>query len=273
MLFKKSSNSNYLNYGKTRKNLFLHGSRFIGSFRRRSRQSYLDQHTIKKFDDSRPFIYFPLHAEPERELLLQAPYHSDQISVIRNVAKSVPVEYLVYVKEHPVMIDVNWRPVEYYKEIQKLPNVRLIHPEISSHDLIKKCDLTVTISGDVGIEAAFYHKPTLVFSKTDYSVLPFVYYVEKLNTLPSLIKKALSTPISKKDIGDYIAFTEENSFNFDEKKYLLDYNNMFYYAGFLENQEISLEMMDKFLKKQSDDFENLANEHLKKMENSNKDNI
>jgi hypothetical protein len=269
--FKKSSTTNYLNYGKSRKNLLLHGSRFIGSFRRRSRQSFLDQNTLNHVDGKIPFIYFPLHAEPERELLLQAPYYSNQITVITNVAKSMPVGYLLYVKEHPVMIDVNWRPIEYYKQIQNLPNVRLIHPSLSSLDLIEKCKLSVTISGDVGIESAFYGKPTIVFSKTDYSVLPFVYYVEKPDLLPSLIENALSTDVSKKDVGDYIAFTESNSFNFDEKKYLLDFNNMFYYAGFLEEQQLSLDVMEKFLNKYSKDFENMANEHLKKMKNHNKD--
>jgi len=269
--FKKPRNTNYLNYGKSRTNLLLHGSRFIGSFRRRSRQSFLDQNAIKSYDKKTPFIYFPLHAEPERELLLQAPYYSNQITVITNVAKSLPVGYLLYVKEHPVMIDVNWRPVEYYKQIQNLPNVKLIHPSVSSLELIQKCALSVTISGDVGIESAFYGKPTIVFSKTDYSVLPFVYYVEKPDLLPSLIKTALSNPVSKKDVGDYIAFTEANSFNFDEKKYLLDFNNTFYYAGFLEEQELSLDAMKKFIDQYSKDFENLANEHLKKMKNPNKD--
>ena len=49
------------------------------------------------------------------------------------------------------------------------------------------------------------------------------------------------------------------------------FNNMFYYAGFLEEQQLSLDVMEKFLNKYSKDFENMANEHLKKMKNHNKD--
>ena len=70
-------------------------------------------------------------------------------------------------------------------------------------------------------------------------------------------------------LRDHQKTDHKDFFDFDEKKYLLDFNNKFYYAGYLEDQQITLDIMQEFLKKHTEDFDNLANEHIKKMTNSN----
>jgi len=155
------------------------------------RKEFLDNNSYLALPGNEKFIYFPLHVQPEVSTLVHAPFYTDQVAVIRNIAKSLPVEYLLYVKEHPAMKGKNWRPVSFYKEIIEMPNVRLIHPSVDSKNLIEKSDAVITITGTVGLEALFYRKPVLVFADVFYDCLSMVRKVSNFSELPSLIKKSL----------------------------------------------------------------------------------
>ena len=52
----------------------------------------------------------------ERYLLIDSPFYTNQIEVIRHVAKSIPINYLLYIKENPSNVTRDWRSVEEYKE-------------------------------------------------------------------------------------------------------------------------------------------------------------
>ena len=189
------------------------------------------------------------------------------VVVATNVAKSLPMGMMLYVKEHPVMRDEGWRDIEYYKQFLKLPNVKLIHPLISSHDLIKKCKIAMTISGDVGLEAALYKKPSIVFSDVDYAVIPSVFRVENFENLSNIIEKALSIEIDSKSFYDYVSYIHKNSFEFKEWEYLIDFQNTFHYLGFNQEQSISSSEMKKFLGRHKSKFQSMLTEHLKKFKN------
>jgi hypothetical protein len=257
----------YLNKGKTKFSIIKKSSKFFREKRRKTNETFLDTHCIKKIDDSEDFVYFPLHSEPEREILIQSRYNFNQIVVATNVAKSLPMGMMLYVKEHPVMRDEGWRDIEYYKQFLKLPNVKLIHPLISSHDLIKKCKIAMTISGDVGLEAALYKKPSIVFSDVDYAVIPSVFRVENFENLSNIIEKALSIEIDSKSFYDYVSYIHKNSFEFKEWEYLIDFQNTFHYLGFNQEQSISSSEMKKFLGRHKSKFQSMLTEHLKKFKN------
>ena len=70
--------------------------------------------------------------------MVYARFYLNQISVIENLSKSIPVGYKIYVKEHPSMIGRRNR--DYYNQIKILPNVKLIDPFIDSNILLKNLD-------------------------------------------------------------------------------------------------------------------------------------
>ena len=107
----------------------------------------------------------------ERHLLIDSPYYTNQIEVIRHVAKSLPVGYLLYVKENPSNVTRDWRDTSQYKEIMDIPNVELLHPNFSNIQLLTNCDLVISIAGSSSFEAAFYEKPSIVFGNVLYSKL------------------------------------------------------------------------------------------------------
>ena len=141
------------------------------------------------FDPHEPYAYFALTYEPEISLLLLAPFAQDQITCIKNAARSLPVGWKLYVKEHPEM--VHFRPRSYYKELKKIPNVKLIDPRTSGFSLLRHTRLVFTITGSAAWEGLIFGKPTIVFGNQFYNVLSMVKKCGDSATLPHLVKEQL----------------------------------------------------------------------------------
>lgn len=141
-------------------------------------------------DYSENFVYFPLHYEPEISLFLYAPFATDQLHIIKNVARSVPVGYKVYVKEHPTM--VGFRPRSYYKELKKMPNVKLIPPTTVSFGLIQHAKLVTTITGTAGWEALLLKKPSVTFGYNFYNGIPMTAHCSSMETLADTLHNQLN---------------------------------------------------------------------------------
>lgn len=135
------------------------------------------------------FAYFPLHYEPEISLSLWAPFVTDQINLVRQVARSLPVSYKLYVKEHPQMVP--YRRRAYYKELKKIPNVKLIPPGTSPFELMQKAKLVVNISASSGWQAVLLKKPVVTFGNIFYNQLSFVKKCGAMEQLPELVKTQL----------------------------------------------------------------------------------
>lgn len=145
-----------------------------------------------------PFIYYPLHVDPEASTLVLAPFHVDQAAWIENLAKAIPAGHRLYVKEHPSA--VGRRSRSFYKRIKRLAPVRLLAPEISSHELVRKADLTVTMAGTAGWEAILYGRKVVVLGNVFYKWPGLTSVVDQLKDLPSILKKALSAPSPNPDV-------------------------------------------------------------------------
>ena len=262
-----SSNTNvkthYTYYGRS-KFAVLKGTIF-SIIKKRFRESFINKNLIRDIKNKKSLIYFPLQIEPERSLLIQAPNYTNQIEVITNIVKSLPAGYELYVKEHPANVFRQWRSVDDYKKIMKLPNVKLIHPSVKSEDLIIKSSLVITISSTSGLEAAFHNKPSIIFADLDYSILPSVHKIKAIDELPYAIKTSLKKEVKSSDLSYYINLIEENSFELDFDSIDSDFDSNFHYGGFLADAEIPIEKMRLFLERHSADFDKIAAECLKKI--------
>ena len=150
------------------------------------------------------YVYFALHSEPEAYPMLLAPFYTDQLWAIKQVARSLPLSYKLYVKDHPGM--TGFRPRSYYKEIKKIPNVRLIDSAVSGLSLIKGAELLVTISGTSGWEAVLLKKPAIIFGDIFYSQLSSVKKCVAIEDLPYLIKDQLDNfSYNEPELANFIA--------------------------------------------------------------------
>ena len=245
----------YWNFGRTPFKAIK--TEILFYIKKKSRKKFLDQNSSKTIPNKK-FIYFPLQLEPERTLLVPAPYFSDQLEVIKKCAKSIPVDYILVVKEHPMQKLRGWRDKKFYKEILAMPNVILIHPDVSNEEMINKTDLVITITGTSGLEAAFQLKPSIVLANVSYQHLPSVHRIKNIEELPKRIDEFLNVKVSIEDLNNYTNYVLKNSFQFDETALLMQAFNAFHHKGFLFDTEISPPVMKKFIDKNKVFHEALA---------------
>ena len=143
--------------------------------------------------DGEPFVFFPLHYQPEASTLIWSPYFVDQLAVIENIAKSIPVTHKLYVKEH--FSSIGRRPSGYYKRIKSLPNVRLIAPDVDSHALIQRSGLNIVITSTVGWESILYERPVIVLGNVFYKYSGLAYQVTDMTELPDVIRRAMNSEL------------------------------------------------------------------------------
>jgi hypothetical protein len=123
--------------------------------------------------ESDRFIYFPLHLQPEASTLLYGRPFLDQIALVQQIGQSLPLNHRLYVKEHPHMN--GFRDIDYLKRLKKIDAVKLIHPDVSSRELIDHSDMVATITGTTGLEALLLEKPVITFGHASYNIVPLVY--------------------------------------------------------------------------------------------------
>jgi hypothetical protein len=229
-------------------------------------EQFLNRNAIKVIKSDMKFAFFPLHVEPEERILIKSQFFADQLSVIKNISQSLPIGTNLLVKEHPAMKLLGWRDLDFYKKILEMPNVKLIHPSVSTEDLIQNSSFIITIAGTTAIEAAFYGKPSVVFTDVIFSSLSCVFTVKILEDLPNIIKKCLNSKVDLVELNHYVDKIKKSSFGLDIINLTTLASLLFGVGGFLDNNSISESTMGKFLQEHKKEFDKLADEHIKKIE-------
>lgn len=144
------------------------------------------------YDTAERYVYFPLHVQPEMSTMTLAPFYLDQLAVLENLSKSLPINCRLVVKEHPSML--GRRSAAYYERIFGLPNVRFVAPLVDSFVITKNAAAVFTITGTAGLEGLIMQKPVIVLGSTYYRFCPLV--IDAMNVAPTdwprLISHALS---------------------------------------------------------------------------------
>jgi len=267
LLFSKNENieSHYPYFGRTKLQVLKH--EFLSSLKKKNRSKFIDKNLSLQIPNNEKFIYFPLGMDEERNLLIGAPFFTNQIETIRHIAKSLPINYKLYVKEHYTLSIRDWRKTSDYAEIMEIPNVTLFHPSVSNDNLLKKCSLVITVGGTSGFEAVFYQKPSIIFTNTNYSILPSIYKVDSVHELSSKIKQSLSTKIESSTLDKFLQILEKDSIDFDLYRFMSKMHEHFYFGGNLVDVEITSFSMKTFLEENRKELEYLVDEHIIKIDN------
>ena len=229
------------------------------------RKKFIDKNLLREIPDDQKFLYFPLHRQPERSISIDSPFFNNQLDIITNLAKSLPVDYLVYVKEHPDQYIYNWRPNSFYNQIMNLPNVKLFHPSVATSKLFKKCSIVATITGTAGLESAFYGKPSLVFTDTIYSHLPHVSRIKNIEELPYAIEESLNKKINSESVKQLLNYFQEISFDVNIVDLQNELNNKFRQGSVSTRRNISLDELEKFFIERKDVYNEIALQHIEKI--------
>ena len=266
-----NSETHFSYYGRSRTKLIKH--ELDSEINSKKRKSFIDKNFHRKYDKNEKIISFFLHTEQEKALLIAAPFFTNQLEVMRHLVKSLPVGYRLLVKEHPSMELRGWREILEYKEMMNMPNVKMIHPDADTLELIKDSKLVISINSTAGFEALFYNKPSMNFQRRGYSKISSSFVVGELNDLPGLIRKALAMKVDPQEVYEYIQTLTKELFQFDYLGFVTSYSNQLHANNNLVDVTINNDNMKKFLDLHKDEFDSLASEYVKKinihMENKN----
>jgi len=167
-----------------------------------------------KPDFSEKFAFYPLQLQPEISTMLLAPLYTDQITNIRHIARSLPIEFKLYVKEHFNMF--GFRPRSFYKELLKIPNVKLIDPAVPGFNLIQNAKLILVLTATTGWEAIFLKKPVITFGEIFYNALSMVKRCHSFEELPYAVRDRLENfKHNEEELVNFISAMLEDSVHVD----------------------------------------------------------
>lgn len=165
------------------------------------------------FDKNAKYVYFPLHLQPEATTDTLGGKYEDQLLAIEAVAKIIPQDWVIYVKENPKQTFYKRGKFFYYR-LTSIKKAKLVKNETNTYELIKHCQFVSTITGTVGWEAITGGKNVLIFGAAWYRTLPRVF--------------EYSSDIKVDDIINYSITNEEF-----EKRYNEFYRHWFTGMGYV----------------------------------------
>ena len=262
----KTQKSHYTYYGRTKLKVLL--NEILINFKRKNRKKFIDKNLSYEIPNYQNLIFFALQQEPERSLLISAPDYIDQVENVNFIAKSIPKNYHLVVKEHPTQGPPtrDWRKKSDYQKMMNNPNVTLIHPSVSADKIIKKSKLVISISGTLALETAFYGIPSITFTDNDYPLIPSISKLNSKDELSKLIRSSLENVRNNPDdVKKYFDILEKNSFIFNLYEFQLAYFKQLYFDANLFDVKISENNVEKFLLDQKDMLLKLTDEFNRKI--------
>ena len=146
-----------------------------------------------------PFVYFPLHVEPETALHGFSPEYFYQHAAVAAISRDLPAGVRLAVKE--AYGAIGRRPSEFYAQMADLKNVVLLDVWEVGLACAQKADAVVTICGTAGLEAAVAGTPVIAFGKHNiYNFLPCVRVIHDEADLPAFLRDALDGTIASATI-------------------------------------------------------------------------
>jgi len=138
--------------------------------------------------DSTPFIYMPLHLQPEATTSEYAGDYLDQIRGAEELLIDMPDDWRIIIKENPKQ-GAFFRDPAFLDRIECNPRLVLAAKTVDSARLISTSAAVATIGGTAGYEAILAGKPCIIFGAAWYQGLPGV-----IRYNPGLDFSCLSNP-------------------------------------------------------------------------------
>ena len=135
------------------------------------------QEFFKDHASDEPFVYFPLHLQPEMTTDILGGRYADQALTLETLRSKIPENVAIYVKENPKQIG-RLRSETFFERVSKVPNTRFLSRQTSSFDLIRHSMAVATISGTAGWEALRMGKAAIVFGDAFWKNIPGAFPID-----------------------------------------------------------------------------------------------
>ncbi|MDA3778909.1 MAG: hypothetical protein PF487_01550 [Bacteroidales bacterium] len=166
-------------------------------------KTFIKRMIVDQFDPTLQYFFLGFHLNQESTMALRSMPFTNQTALIEMISRVLPYNHFLYIREHPHW---SWTfPAKYLAIAKSYPNVRLISPNISIHEILKNAKGILTYNATTGIEALIYNKPVLSFSSNLYNKHhPAVDYCSDLFELGEKLSNLTNRNVSKVDTYRYI---------------------------------------------------------------------
>lgn len=114
-----------------------------------------------------PYFAYALHLRPESSTLTLGAGTNDE-EAIAFISRRLPLGFLLAVKENPTMVED--RPRSFYRQLQRLPNVVIVDPQVPSSQLVLGSLGTLGVSGTILLESEILGVPSLSLGTPEFDV-------------------------------------------------------------------------------------------------------
>jgi hypothetical protein len=163
------------------------GRRLKGRFAERF---YLSKRASRRIVDQHQYVFFPIQYVRESRVTVRAPPYYDLAWFVEYLSRSLPHGYKLVVKDHPNHVGAV--PIETLRTIDNF--TEFVHPDLNTHDIVRKADAVVTLNNTVGYEALIHGKPVVVMGEAFYDGGGYVWKPDSIETLDKTLK-----PLSRLD--------------------------------------------------------------------------
>lgn len=164
--------------------------------RARRAKYLLGKYISKQIDLSILYVFFPLHMQPEKTTSAFGGDFEDQYLALKIISKSIPDDWKIYVKEHPVQYQLNsiernnYRDEQYYKMLKSIHKVEMVPFNFPYDELMRSAQVCSTITGSVGWESLLSGRPAIIFGNNWYSPCRACFKVSSLEECQVAIESA-----------------------------------------------------------------------------------
>lgn len=129
-------------------------------------------------DLSKPFVYVPLHLQPELTTQPEAQLFEDHLLLVDTIAKAIPGDWNIYIKENPRQYDttINTVSAQHFRDISDMQDflavsnkVAFIPQSIKTQEILAKAKTVVLLTGTAGWESLNVSKGCITFAHPWYS--------------------------------------------------------------------------------------------------------
>lgn len=160
-----------------------------------------DSYDIEK---NKYILFLPNKVNNKRAQYL-APFYQNQLSIIQNIAMSLPLSHSLIVKDHPHSIkgEKDNSMIQFIKGVN---NCFYIDPNINTFDVIENAEAVFSIASSSAIEALIKFKHVIFFGKKSFTFGEYDAPIKRVTNnedLPHIINSCISSPAPKNEIITY----------------------------------------------------------------------
>lgn len=167
--------------------------RYARPFWIKTKKAYDFYQSVATFPrDGEKYIYFAMHYQPEATSNpLGRGAYCDQRIPLQILCRSVPKDVCIYVKAHPDQLAF-FMGIEYYRDILRMPQVRMMRMECSTFDLMRKAIAVSSLTGTACWEAQFFNVPAILFGYSYKNASPLAYHVRTVQECEEAVQDILA---------------------------------------------------------------------------------